>query len=320
MPRCAIIVRCYNEEEHIGRLLAGIMAQTIDDVDIVVVDSGSTDATVAIASRYPIKLVQIASEEFSFGRSLNLGCKAASGEILVMASAHVYPLYNDWLARLLAPFDDPGVGISYGKQRGAERTKYSEHKVFSKWFPDESSANQQHPFCNNANCAVRYSLWKELSYDESLTGLEDMEFAKRAMGRGARVSYAADAEVVHVHDETLRHICNRYRREAIAHRAIFPRQRFGLLDFARLFVRNTVSDCYHAGHDGVLLGNTWSILSFRLMQFWGTYRGFAREEPVTYQLKQKFYYPNALRKPRRAVEVEPSRRIDYTMITAAKDR
>ncbi len=47
----SVIIRCFNEDEHIGRLLSGIMQQTIPTDEVVVVDSGSTDATLAIASR-----------------------------------------------------------------------------------------------------------------------------------------------------------------------------------------------------------------------------------------------------------------------------
>ena len=108
MSKLSIVIRCYNEEEHIGRLLSGIMQQTVKDVEVVIVDSGSTDATLSIASRYPIRVVHIAPQEFSFGRSLNRGCAAATGDILVFASAHVYPLYDDWLEKLVRPFDDPG--------------------------------------------------------------------------------------------------------------------------------------------------------------------------------------------------------------------
>ena len=89
MPKLSIVIRCYNEEEHIGRLLSGIMQQTVKDVEVVIVDSGSTDATLSIASRYPVRVVHIAPQEFSFGRSLNRGCAAATGDILVFASAHV---------------------------------------------------------------------------------------------------------------------------------------------------------------------------------------------------------------------------------------
>ena len=89
MPKVSIVIRCYNEEQHIGRLLSGLIQQTVEELEIIVVDSGSTDSTVAIASCYPIKLVSIKPEDFSFGRSLNLGCQAATGEFIVIASAHV---------------------------------------------------------------------------------------------------------------------------------------------------------------------------------------------------------------------------------------
>lgn len=64
---CSIIIRCYNEEQHIGRLLSGIMSQTIKDIEIILVDSGSTDSTLSIASRFPVKVLHISPQDFSFG-------------------------------------------------------------------------------------------------------------------------------------------------------------------------------------------------------------------------------------------------------------
>ena len=150
-PKCSLVIRCYNEELHIGRMLAGAMEQTVKDVEIIVVDSGSTDATLSIANRFPVKIIHIRSEEFSFGRALNIGCAAANANIVVIASAHVYPVRKDWLDCLLFPFKDQDVAIVYGKQRGNEMSRFTEHQIFKKWFPDESMYRQKHPFCNNAN-------------------------------------------------------------------------------------------------------------------------------------------------------------------------
>lgn len=318
MSKISIVIRCYNEEEHIGRLLAGIMQQTVKDVEIIVVDSGSTDATLSIASRYPVRILHIAPEEFSFGRSLNKGCAAATGEILVFASGHVYPLYEDWLEKLVRPFEfDCKVGLTYGGQRGNEVTKYSEHQVFATWFPATSNLNQDHPFCNNANAAVRRSLWRELPYDESLTGLEDLDWAKRAMSAGHRIAYVAQAVIAHVHNEAPQHIYNRYRREAIALKRIFPEERFNLADFARLFTTNLVSDLYHAARDRALAGNVKSICTFRLMQFWGTYKGFRRHGTVSSQLRQTFYYPRGLARPTVNADAPSDRRaIDYALVVS----
>jgi len=206
----------------------------------------------------------------------------------------IYPVYKDWLERLLAPFADAQVALVYGKQRGNEATKYSEHQVFAKWFPDTSNLNQGHPFCNNANAATRRSVWERLPYDETLTGLEDIDWARRAMQLGYKVAYAAAAEVIHVHNESLGRIYNRYRREAISLKRIFPLERFSLWDFIRLFTSNVVSDSYHAWHERELWRSLPGIPTFRLMQFWGTYRGFAQQGQVTSHLKLTFYYPNGL--------------------------
>jgi len=292
MVNVSIVIRCYNEEKHIGRLLTGIMQQTQKDVEVIVVDSGSTDATLSIASRYPTKILSISREDFSFGHSLNTGCEAAKGEFIVTASAHVYPVFKDWLERLLAPFSDTLTGLVYGKQRGNENSKYPEHQIFTKWFSDESNPNQDHPFCNNANAAIRHRIWRQLPYNEGLTGLEDIDWANRAMRMDYRIAYAADAEVVHVHDETPTQIFNRYRREAIALNCIFPDEHFHFGDLVRLFLTNVLSDYGHAVRDRVFGREWFGILRFRLMQFCGTYRGFAQRGPVTSRLKQAFYYPH----------------------------
>ena len=296
MPRVSIVIRCYNEDRHIGRLLDGIFQQTIQDLEVIVVDSGSYDDTVSIASQYPIKLLSIQPVDFSFGHALNIGCKAAKGEFIVLASAHVYPVYQDWLETLLSPFSNPEVALTYGKQRGKDTTHYSEHQVFAKWFPDAPNVQlQDHPFCNNANAAIRRSLWTQTPYDESLTGLEDLAWAKQVMEKGYRIAYVPQAEIIHVHDESPLRTYNRYRREAIALKNIYPQENFSFWDFVRLYVSNVASDYTHALRDGVLLRHWKAILTFRLMQFWGTYQGYSQRAPVSTQLQQTFYYPRSLK-------------------------
>ncbi len=120
------------------------------------------------------------------------------------------------------------VALSYGQQRGDEGTRFSEHQVFARWFPERSEPRQAHPFFNNANAAIRRSLWEIHSYDESLPGLEDLAWASWAMDQGWGIAYVAEAPVIHVHEETLQLIYNRYRREAMALRTIRPSEHFSL--------------------------------------------------------------------------------------------
>lgn len=305
---CSIVIRAYNEAQHLPRLLEGIRQQTLKDVEVILVDSGSTDATVQIAQEHGAKVVHIPAAEFTFGRSLNFGVRAATCELIVIASAHVYPVYPDWLESLLRPFEDEQVALTYGKQRGPVTAKYSEQQIYHQWYPELSNTEQATAFCNNANAAIRKSLWEKNPYDETLTGLEDLAWGKWAKEQGHKLTYVAEAEIIHIHNETPRGVYNRYRREAMALRRIYPEAHFNFYDFVRLTITNIFSDLWHAARDGVLWKNIASILWFRYMQFHGTRMGHRETSLVTPQLRETFYYARETKKKEeRNRDVEPIR-------------
>jgi rhamnosyltransferase len=293
---CSIVIRAYNEEKHIGRLLEGIRQQTIRDVEIILVDSGSTDGTVSVVESFGARIVRIPSAEFTFGRSLNLGIQAATREWIVIASAHVYPVYPDWLESVLKPFANENVALTYGKQRGPETAYFSEQQIYHQWYPDVSKPRQATAFCNNANAAIRKSLWQQNHYDETLTGLEDLAWGKWAKEQGHDIAYVAEAEIIHVHDETPGGVFNRYRREAMAFKKIYPEAHFSTYDFVRLTTMNILSDLWHAAREGRFWKNISSISQFRFMQFHGTRLGYRESGLLTPQLRETFYYARE-RKP-----------------------
>jgi glycosyltransferase involved in cell wall biosynthesis len=305
---CSIVIRAYNEEKHVGRLLEGIRQQTVTDVEIILVDSGSTDQTVSVAEACGVQIFHIAPEEFTFGRSLNLGIQAATRELIVIASAHVYPVYPDWLQSLLRPFEDPNIALVYGKQRGPSTAHFSEQQIYHQWYPDVSALRQATAFCNNANAAIRKSLWEKNQYDETLTGLEDLAWAKWAKEQGYDIAYEADAEILHVHNETPRGVFNRYRREGMAFKKIYPEAHFSLYDFVRLTSMNILSDLWHAARQGVLWRHFRSIFWFRWMQFHGTRMGYRQSGLLTPQLRETFYYARGRQPEKRGQrDVEPIR-------------
>ncbi|MEL6977869.1 MAG: glycosyltransferase family 2 protein [Pseudomonadota bacterium] len=307
--KCSIVIRSYNEAAHIGKLIYGIQQQDLEPHEVILVDSGSTDETREIAERGGAKIIRISKSEFSFGRALNIGCEAATGDIVVFASAHVFPRHKSWLRNLVEPFEDQRVAVSYGRQLGDDVNKFSEHRIFQTWFPDQSVTPQKSYFCNNANCAVRRKDWRRRPYDEQLTGLEDLAWAKHAQQEGGWIAYRADAEIVHVHDESWAQVRNRYRREAIAMKQINETVTLSRADFFKLLTVNIVADLKVARRLGVLRKEFWPILFFRYNQFVGTYKGYRDPDDVSAELRARFYFPSA------AIAEQPSRpeenSIDY---------
>jgi rhamnosyltransferase len=290
-PLCSIVIRALNEEKHIGKLLAGIEQQTLKELETVIVDSGSTDGTLEIVSKFDAKVVNIDPKEFTFGRSLNRGIQEAQGRYVVIISAHCYPVYPDWLEQLLKAFEDQSVAVSYGKQRGADTNHFSEHQFFRTYFPDISQPDQGQPYTHNANAAIRKSLWEQHPYNEQITGLEDLAWSSWAKDQGYSIAYVSEAEIVHIHQETFKQVHNRYRREAIAMKQILPESHFSVRNMVGMFIQKSISDLSQARREKIFWKKFIDILRFRLVQYLGTWQGYRYSGKIDQKLHRQFYYP-----------------------------
>lgn len=294
MVDISVVIRTLNEATYLRACLQAIAAQDTGDLtlEVVVIDSGSTDGTREIAEAHGARLTSIDKTEFTFGRSLNRGCAFAQGEILVLLSGHCIPVGADWLTQLIAPLQTGQAVYSYGGQIGrAGVTKFSEHQLFAKYFPPEDRIPQDGFFCNNANSAILRAVWKAHPFDETITGLEDMALAKRLVAQGAKIAYIGTAQVEHLHTETWRKVRLRFEREAIALQDIMPdvHVRFG--DFLRYTASGILTDWGLALSQGAFAREVWGIVAFRTCQFWGAYRGNAATREMAYSRKEAYFYP-----------------------------
>lgn len=289
----SIIIRTYNEQEHLHELLTSIDRQSCNgsDHEVILVDSGSNDRTLDIAHSHGCRILHIGRHEFSFGRSLNVGCAAAQGENLVFVSGHCVPASSDWLRRLIEPLQDGQISFIYGRQLVGDRNKFSESQLFKKFYPDESRLPQEGFFCNNANAALKQPVWQQYRFDEDLTGLEDMHLGRRLVRDGFSLGYVAEAPVYHHHSETWREVLKRYEREAIALRKIMPEVTVSFSDFVRYFVSGVLLDTSEALRQRRFLRSPREIMAFRFLQFWGSYRGSHYHKRLTRELKEHYFYP-----------------------------
>ena len=115
-PRASVVVRAKDEARDIERTFKALRRQTVP-VEIVVVDSGSTDGTVEIAKRWCDRLIEIPAESFTYGYSANLGAEAASAPFCFSLSAHCAPLGDDWVERSLRHYAREDVAATNGIHR-----------------------------------------------------------------------------------------------------------------------------------------------------------------------------------------------------------
>ena len=289
----SIVIRTLNEEVYLRELLSSIVVQERDnfDIEIVIIDSGSKDETLSIAKSFDAQITHISKDEFTFGRSLNLGSDFSCGEILVYISGHCVPVQADWLATLISPIRNGLAGFTYGRQIGRDTTKYAERKIFDKYFPASSKIPQDGFFCNNANSAIDRNVWSQYKFDEDVTGLEDMELAKRYCEHNGKIAYVAEASVYHIHNERWRHTQRRYEREAIALQKIMPDVQVTRFDMIRYIWASVIFDAQAAVKDGIFLKEIAEIVKFRIAQYTGTYRGNHEHRNLSKKRKENYFYP-----------------------------
>jgi rhamnosyltransferase len=289
----SIIIRTYNEERYLNRLLNSIVNQIINShkLEIIIVDSGSTDATLSIANAYKCTIKHINKYNFTFGRSLNLGCQIANGKILIFISGHCIPVDEYWLLNLIDPIINNNISLTYGRQIGGEDSKFSEKQIFKKYFPTISNLPQNNFFCNNANSAILKSVWENNKFDEDLTGLEDMHIAKSIFNNKLLIGYVANSVVFHLHHENWLKIKNRFEREALALQKILPEVHVTFTDFVRYFISSVWFDFLQALKEKVFFQKAHEIIFYRSAQYWGTYKGNNPHRKISNKIKEQYFFP-----------------------------
>lgn len=203
MPTASIIIRTKNEGKYIGRCLQQVCRQRYTDFEVILVDSGSTDGTLEIAERFPVRLITIQPETFTYGYALNVGIAATRAPIVVSLSGHSIPYDNRWLGNLVRRFNDPKVAGAYSRQVCYPTSPiYEKIFVYSMYGHPLRIPGLSDLFFNNAAAAVRRDLWEQFPFDETLPGSEDHAWTLEARARGYRAIFAADSVVIHSHEES----------------------------------------------------------------------------------------------------------------------
>lgn len=260
----SVVIPTLNAGPHLPMLLPALGRQGVPPDRFLVMDSASTDDTCDAFKAFGATVVSIERRDFNHGgtrqRAVDMRPDA---DIVVMMTQDAIPQGEGAIARLVAAFTDPAIGMAYGRQlprgvaRGIERharlVNYPSRSE-TRGYDDRALMGVKTVFCSDSFAAYRgTALAAAGGFPDDAFFAEDQLVAGRMLIAGWRIAYRGDAEVVHSHGYTMAEEFRRYFDVGVFHgRNRWLIDAFGAAEGEGLrFVRSELA--YLARHDPVQL-------------------------------------------------------------------
>lgn len=257
-PQISVVIPVKNGIATIKDCVEGLLTQTVSErMEIIVIDSGSTDGTLEVLKEYPeVKVISIAPESFNHGGTRNLGVKEARGALIALTVQDAIPESRDGLERMMVHFENPEVAAVSGQQivshdldnnphewyrplnaPQVRQVHFSDTQVFMQLPPEEQFTQCR---LDNVNAMYRRSVLEVLPFDQVSFG-EDMRWAKRALESGHRLVFDPSCAVAHYHHGTPEYT---YKREIAVWYTIYAvfgfnaASTYRTMDYLKVIYRN----------------------------------------------------------------------------------
>jgi glycosyltransferase involved in cell wall biosynthesis len=203
-PRLSAIVPALNAAATIAQCLDALTAQASDEVEIIVVDDGSTDDTFEIASSYNVRMIKL-PRNMGPSAARNRGAEMARAPILFFLDADV-AIAPGGLARARASMSgtDAGAVIGSYDDDPAASSSISRFKNLAHHYFHQRSRPEATTFWGACGMVRRELFFAAGGFDEQRSGIEDVELGCRMTERGIRIVLDPGLQVKHLKRWTLR--------------------------------------------------------------------------------------------------------------------
>lgn len=219
--KASVVIPTYNGADTLRPCLdATLNQETPWEFEVHVIDSGSTDGTLAIISDFPVSLTQIPNERFNHGGTRNQAARNVSGEYVVFLVQDAQPIGVDWLRTLVSAVETTGVAGAFGGQDPRPDARVYTRWIMSRVLPEspipvvksiglgrdwqQMSPQERYrlAFFHNANSCIRRELLLQIPFRPLPYG-EDMDWARRVLLAGHAIAFEPRARVLHSHDRSV---------------------------------------------------------------------------------------------------------------------
>lgn len=209
MPTASVAIPVRNGGPLFAEVLEAVAAQQVDrPVELVVIDSGSTDGSVELATRHGARVEQLPNAEFNHGDTRNALMELATGDHVAFLTQDSEPAHRGWLAALLSGFalaDD--VALVFGPQRPRREASAMVRRELTDLFARFGEARVDRgaaelgpaTFFSSANGAVARWAWERVPF-RPVAYAEDQVLARDVLAAGLAKAYVPEAAVIHSHD------------------------------------------------------------------------------------------------------------------------
>jgi rhamnosyltransferase len=276
----SVVVVAKNEASRIGATLERVFAQRGARADeVLVVDAGSRDSTVAVARGFPVRIETVPAAAFSHGGTRQWAAGRVQGEHIVFLNADALPADDQWLATLMRVFDkDPAVAGVYSRivppaglnpldARDIFEDDYLNGPAIKRLTADETlfalapEERRRRAAFHTISCAINRSLLLHHPFAALAFG-EDIEWAARMLTHRRALGYARDSMVVHGHEyhRSLVRTVQKYYDDSCCSRNVI--KRFGVRGFLRLhgvWIYKTAQDWRFLATSRPPYGRSWYV-------------------------------------------------------------
>lgn len=290
----SIVIPAKNEGENIAQCLDAVNRQeTSFSFEIIVIDSGSTDATIDIIKRYPsVQLVQIKPEEFGHGRTRNLGAEMAKGDYIVFLNADAVPLNSHWLTNLIDPLcENQNLAGVFSRHIPKDDCFLCMMRDLQASMPDKpilrtKAGKMDFMLFSTVSAAIPKATWKQFPFDNAIIIAEDQDWANKVLNNGFAVLYEPASIVRHSHNYSARQLMETKRKVGEAEAPVRFKNKFSALIIGFIVMTGGIIFKFLGDMIYILFQSSGRIpfsrkikeikisLAARAAGFWGRYKGW----------------------------------------------
>ncbi|GAB6171926.1 glycosyltransferase [Paradesulfitobacterium aromaticivorans] len=185
MPNVSVVIPTYNHARYLHSALNSVIGQSYPNLEVLVIDDGSTDDTVAVVKPYRSNIKYIYKENGGTASALNLGLSRATGKYICWLSADDVFLEHKVAKQVALMESNPSLGFSYTSFEVIDGEGKKQYDVHSPYFPDKQELVRklmEGCFINGSSVIMRRSALESTGYfDESLPQAHDFDLWLRLL-------------------------------------------------------------------------------------------------------------------------------------------